>query len=138
MKKHRKDPKLSGPPDLNYFAEWDDGDGRAGVNAGPSGLTWWYRPKGPGGRFGEVGSDQTFEEFLGHGPKGGAVPEKVIGELESIIKAQGITNAQRRKSSSTELILEQKRMETDPASIEETREIERYLNWFNKRENEPS
>ncbi len=124
MKKHRKKPKLSGISDLNYFAERDDGDGRAGVNAGPGGLTWWYRPNGPGGRFGELGSDQTFEEFLGQGPKGGAVPEKVIREIESIIKAHGITNAQTPRTSSTD--------------IEETREIERYLNWFNKRENEPS
>jgi prevent-host-death family protein len=91
-----ENPKRSEYANLNFSAEWDDGDGRAGVHAGPKGFTWWYRPNGPGGRFGELGSDQTFEEFLTEGPRGAAVPEHVLSNLESIIKANKVTNSHRQ------------------------------------------
>lgn len=116
-------------PNIEFSTEWDHGDGRAGVQVSPNGLIWWYRPNGPGGSFGEVGAQQTFEEFVVQGALGVPVPEDVMRELGEVLSANGV-GIPRLKTAAE--ILNQKNRKTDPASIEERKEIERYIDWFKK------
>lgn len=134
MKKNKKNQKEAFFPNLNFSAEWSDGNGTAGVDASSLGINWWYRPNGPGGRFGELGALQTLDEFLMQGPMGVPVPQKVMLELQTKLKEQGVKIPYLEKPQSAETILKKKQHKSDPASTDETKEIERYLDWFEKKD----
>lgn len=71
---------------VSYDTEWSDGEGISGVHThGGEGLTWWYRPGGPNGHFGEVGRDQTFEDFRLNGPAVPSVPQEVVDALKKAL-----------------------------------------------------
>ncbi len=65
--------------DLKWF---DENGGNHGVHNGGGDLRWWYNPGGPNGRFGEVGSDQTLEDFRASGP-----PFPMPAEIEEKLRA---------------------------------------------------
>lgn len=72
-----------------FSAEWPAGDGTGGVDLRASGtITWWYRPNGPGGWWGEVAADQDSEDFLRHGQgigHGDAAPVDVVEKLRHLL-----------------------------------------------------
>jgi hypothetical protein len=136
--KKENNRKDVGFTNINFSAEWDEGEGRAGVHASPAGLVWWYCPGGSGGRFGEVGAQQTFEELFTQGPLGVPVPEKVMRELRAAIEAHGIEIPRLPKPPTANQVLDKQRSKTDPDSIAEREEIERYVNWLNQHETDQS
>lgn len=68
--------------------EWADGDSTSGVHTFEGKLVWWTRPAGPGGYFGEMASEQSFEAFLEEGTSL-FVPETIAQELRRLLLSVG-------------------------------------------------
>ncbi|MDX1439057.1 MAG: hypothetical protein R3284_04050 [Rubricoccaceae bacterium] len=68
--------------------EWPDGDGTSGVHTHEGNLLWWYRPGGPGGRFGEAARTQTLDDFRENGPAVSA-PPRIVKQLVALLGEKG-------------------------------------------------
>lgn len=77
----RKD--WSGIPGKSW--EWAEGMSTSGVHTYEGKLVWWTRPDGPGGYFGEVASEQSFDEFVELGAPV-FVPDAVVHELRALLQ----------------------------------------------------
>jgi|JI10StandDraft_1071094.scaffolds.fasta_scaffold1634906_2 hypothetical protein len=64
--------------------EWNEGMSVCGVHTAEHQLVWWSRPAGPGGYFGEVAIDQSFDDFLASGPPVYA-PQAVSDEIRLLL-----------------------------------------------------
>jgi len=95
----------------SFSAEWIDGDSQSGVHTEADGLLWWSRPDGPGGHFGEVGSSQSYEDFLINGPMDRSVPAQKLDKLRSVLEAHGyrIDNHPTTERQSAQSLPKQKR-----------------------------
>ncbi len=68
--------------------EWGDGMSTSGVHTSEGKLVWWTRPSGDGGRFAEMASEQSFDDFLESGTWTWLlVPEVVTQELRALLVA---------------------------------------------------
>jgi TPR repeat protein len=76
---------MSRVPKYNWT--WGAADGsRSGVHTLEGRLVWWHRPGGPGAAFGESTREQSFDEFLAHGPPV-EVAAAVAGQVEAAVRA---------------------------------------------------
>lgn len=57
-----------------------------GVHTSEGKLVWWSRPDGPGGRFAELGSEQSFDSFVEVGAPPLFVPAAVLSELRKLLE----------------------------------------------------
>lgn len=64
--------------------EWTDGMSTSGVHTSEGKLVWWSRPSGPGGYFGEMATEQSFESFVESGAPV-FVPEAVVHEFSELL-----------------------------------------------------
>jgi hypothetical protein len=69
--------------------QWADGDGTGGYDTREGTITWWYRPAGAGGHFGEVARDQPITDFLAHGSAVGTTPREIEQDLREALLACG-------------------------------------------------
>src|SRR5262245_11545953 len=60
--------------------EYSDDDDVCGVDLRDGQIVYFSMPKGPQGRFGEVGSSQSVENFLAYGPSV-AIPRNIVLEV---------------------------------------------------------
>ncbi len=73
-----------------YSAEWKDEDGRSGVHTSSEGIVWWTAPSGNGGRFGEVGRAQSYDDYLTSQNGVSGTPRHIEQELEQALKVHGL------------------------------------------------
>lgn len=74
--------RLSAVPGRSW--EWADGMATSGVHTYGGSLTWWTRPDGPGGYFGEMATEQSCADFLRSGAPVPA-PEAVVQALGALL-----------------------------------------------------
>jgi hypothetical protein len=65
--------------------QWGRGQTTCGVHTYEGKLVWWETPGGPNGHLFEVGSEQSFQDFIQSGPLVSAPPE-VLQEIDQILR----------------------------------------------------
>lgn len=117
----------------SFSTEWKDGDGRSGVYTNAEGLLWWYRPDGPGGHFGEVGSEQSYEDFLIGGPQVSGVPATILDQLLSALDAHGRISKSAVPEQQTAQAIVKKKEKTESKSKQEIKKIKAHIRGAEKK-----